>query len=191
MDTCFCMAESLCCPPKTITTLLIGYARSATSLWPYGRNPRGYSVHGILQARILEIAIKVPIPPPGDLLDSESEHVSPALQADSLPLSLCGSLLISYAPIQFSRSVFSDSLWPHWLQHTRPPCPSLTPGVSSNSCPLSRWAIQPSHPLSSPSPPAFNLSQHQGLFKWVSSLNQVAKVLEFQLLAITPIKSKK
>ena len=42
-------------------------------------------------------------------------------------------------------------------------------------------AIQPSHPLSSPSPPNFNLSQHQGLFKWVSSSHQVAKVLEFQL----------
>ena len=41
--------------------------------------------------------------------------------------------------------------------------------------------IQPSHPLSSPSPPAFNLSYHQGLFQWVSSLHQVAKVLEFQL----------
>ena len=46
-----------------------------------------------------------------------------------------------------------------------------------------RWvdfAIQPSHPLSSPSP-AFNLSQHQGLYKWVSSLHQVTKLLEFQL----------
>ena len=42
-------------------------------------------------------------------------------------------------------------------------------------------AIQPPHPLSSPSPPALNLSQHQGLFQWVSSLHQVAKVLEFQL----------
>ena len=42
-------------------------------------------------------------------------------------------------------------------------------------------AIQPSHPLSSPPPPALNLSLHQGLFKWVSSLHQVAKVLEFQL----------
>ena len=42
-------------------------------------------------------------------------------------------------------------------------------------------AIQPSHPLSSPSLPAFNLSQHQGIFKWVSSLHQVAGVLEFQL----------
>ena len=42
-------------------------------------------------------------------------------------------------------------------------------------------AIQPSHLLSSPAPPVFNLSQHQGLFKWVSSSHQVAKILEFQL----------
>ena len=42
-------------------------------------------------------------------------------------------------------------------------------------------ATQPSHPLSSPSPPALSLSQHQGLFQWVSSLHQVDKVLEFQL----------
>ena len=42
-------------------------------------------------------------------------------------------------------------------------------------------AMQPSHPLSSPSPPALNLSQHQGLFQWISSSHQVAKVLEFQL----------
>ena len=42
-------------------------------------------------------------------------------------------------------------------------------------------AIQPSHPLLSPSPPVLNLSQHQGLFKWVSSSHQMAKVLEFQL----------
>ena len=40
---------------------------------------------------------------------------------------------------QFSGSVMSDSLWPHELQHTRPPCPSPTPGVYSNSCPLSWW----------------------------------------------------
>ena len=47
-----------------------------------------------------------------------------------------------------------------------------------------RWvgdAIQPSHPLSSPSPPSFYLSQHQGLFKWVSSSHQVDKILEFQV----------
>ena len=44
-----------------------------------------------------------------------------------------------------------------------------------------RDVIQPSHLLSSPSPPAFNLVQHQGIFKWVTSLHQVAKGLEFQL----------
>ena len=70
----------------------------------------------------------------------------------------------------------SGSLQPHGLQHARPPCPSPTPGVYSNSCPLSHWC----HPtISSPSPPTFNLSQPQGLFKWVSSSRQVAKVLEF------------
>ena len=47
-------------------------------------------------------------------------------------------------------------------------------------------AIQPSHPLSSPSSPSFNLSQHQGLFKWVSSLHQLAKVLELQLQCLSP-----
>ena len=46
-------------------------------------------------------------------------------------------------------------------------------------------AIQLSYPMSSPSPPTFNLSQHQGLFQWVSSLHQVAKVLEFQLPSLS------
>ena len=86
-----------------------------------------------------------------------------------------------YSSIQFSSSVVSDSLRPHGLQHGKPPCPSPAPGVYSNSCPLSADAIQPSHPLSPPSLLAFNLSQHQGLFQWVSSLHQAAKVLEFQL----------
>ena len=47
--------------------------------------------------------------------------------------------------------------------------------------------IQPSHPLLSTSPPAFSLSQHQGLFQWVSSLHQVAEVLELQLPSVLPI----
>ena len=71
----------------------------------------------------------------------------------------------------FSHSVMSNSLQPHGLQHTRLPCPSPSPGCS-NSC--------PSHPLSPPSPPALNLSQHQGLFQWVGSSHQVAQVLELQ-----------
>ena len=44
-----------------------------------------------------------------------------------------------WASFQFRQSVMSDSLQPHGLQHARPPCPSPTPGVHSNSCPLSRW----------------------------------------------------
>ena len=65
--------------------------------------------------------------------------------------------------------------------HTRLPCPSSTTGACSTHVHQVGDAIQPSHPLSFPSPPAFNLSQHQGLFQWVSSSHQVAKVLEFQL----------
>ena len=88
----------------------------------------------------------------------------------------------SISSVQFSCSVMSDSLWPHELQHARTPCPSPTPGVHINPCPLSQCdAIQQYHPLLSLSPPALNLSQHQGLFKWVSTSHQVAKVLEFQL----------
>ena len=80
--------------------------------------------------------------------------------------------------VQFSCSVVSNSLRPHESQDNRPPCPSPTPGVHLNSCRLIGDTIQPSHPLLSPSPPAFNLSQHQGLFKWVSSSHQVTKALE-------------
>ena len=81
--------------------------------------------------------------------------------------------------VQFNCSVMSASFQPHGLQYTRPPCPS--PGHTQTHVHRVGDAIQPSHPLSSPSLPSFNLSQHQGLFKWVSSLHQVAKVLEFQL----------
>ena len=83
--------------------------------------------------------------------------------------------------VQFSCSVVSNSLWPHESQHTRPPCPSPTPGAHSNSHPLSRWCHLPSHSPLSSSPPVPNPSQHQGLFQWVNSLHDVAKILEFQL----------
>ena len=87
---------------------------------------------------------------------------------------------------QFSCSVVSDTLWPHGMQHIGLPCPSPTPRVYSNSCFHHVGdAIQPSHPLSSPSPPAFNLSQHQGLFQWVSSSHQVVKILVFSF-SISP-----
>ena len=100
-------------------------------------------------------------------------------------------------------------LHPRGLKHTRHHCPSVQFSSVTQLClilcdPMNcsmpglpvhhqlseftqthvHWvgdAIQPFHPLSSPSPPAFNHFQHHGLFKWVSSLHQVAKVLEFQL----------
>ena len=83
--------------------------------------------------------------------------------------------------LQFSHSVVSHSLPPHGPQHARPPCPSPAPGVHPTHVHRVGDAILPAHPLSSPSPPAFNLSQHQGLFKRLSSSHEVAKVLEFQL----------
>ena len=49
------------------------------------------------------------------------------------------SILMNFIRVQFSQSVRSDSLWPHELEHTRPPCPSPTPRVYSNSFPLSQW----------------------------------------------------
>ena len=86
-----------------------------------------------------------------------------------------------FSSVQFSHSVMSDSLLPHGLQHARLPSPSLTPRACSNSCPSSQWC----HPnISSsviPSPHAFCLSQHQDIFQWVTSLNQVAKALELQV----------
>ena len=82
--------------------------------------------------------------------------------------------------VQFSHSVMSNSLWPHELQHARPPCPSPTPGIYSNSCPSSRWchpAISSSVVLFSSCPQSLLAS---GSFPVASSFHEVAKVLEFQ-----------
>ena len=66
--------------------------------------------------------------------------------------------------VQFSRSVVSDSLRPHEPEHTRPPCPSPTPGVHTNSCPSSRWC----HPAISSSVIPFSSSCPQSLTAWGS-----------------------
>ena len=81
----------------------------------------------------------------------------------------------------FSCSVVSDSLWPHGLQHTRLPCPSLSPGVCSNSCPLSWWCYLTTSSFASLFSFLQHLSQHQGLFQRVWSPHQEAKILELQL----------
>ena len=77
---------------------------------------------------------------------------------------VCVLTTVQFSSVQISCSVMSDSLRPHELQHARPPCPSPTPGVHSDSRPLSQWC----HPAISssviPSPHAPNPSQHQSLF---------------------------
>ena len=81
----------------------------------------------------------------------------------------------------FSHLVMSNSLWLHGLKHSRFPCPSQSPRACSNSCPLSRWCIPTSSSSVIPFSFCLNLSQHQCLFQWVSSLYQVVKVLGLQL----------
>ena len=94
----------------------------------------------------------------------------------------CLQMVTNTYSVQFSSVAQSClTLQPHELQHARPPCASPTPRVHPNSCHRVGDAIQPSHPLLSPSPPAPNPSQHQGVFQGVNSSHQVAKVLEFQL----------
>ena len=104
-------------------------------------------------------------------------------------VSLNGNVLqnSSINSVQFSRSVVSDSL--NHMNHSLDPMNDSTPGLPVHhqlpefTQTHVHWVgdtIQPSHPLSSPSP-ALNLSQHQCLFKWVSFSHQVAKLLEFQL----------
>ena len=81
-------------------------------------------------------------------------------------------LMLQFSSVQFSHSVMSKSLWPHGLQHPRPPCPSSTPKVYSNSCPLSQWCYPTISssviPFSSclQSFPASGSSQMSQLFAW-------------------------
>ena len=103
---------------------------------PMDCSPPGSSLHGIFQARILE---RVPFPLPGDLPDPGIEPVSPVspeLARRFFTTEQPGKPINPlFSSVQFSHSVMSDSLQSHELQHTRPPCPSPTPRVHSNSHP--------------------------------------------------------
>ena len=85
--------------------------------------------------------------------------------------------------VQFSHLVASNSMRPHGLHAARQASLShhQLPELTQTDVHRVSDAIQPSHPLSSPSPPAFNLSEHQGLFPCVSSSHGMAKGLELQL----------
>ena len=98
---------------------------------------------------------------------------------------------VQFSSFRFSRSVVSDSLRPHELQHARPPCPSPTPGVYSNSCPSSRWchpaissSVVPfsSCPQSFPASWSFPMSQ---LFAWGGQSTGVSA-----LASVLPINSQ-
>ena len=107
----------------------------------------------------------LPFPSAGDLLDPGTKPTSPALAGSLYRLRHKGSPSIrEFSSVQFTRSA-SDSLRPHGLQHARPPCPSPTPRVHPHHVHQVGDATQPSHPLSSLSPPAFDLSQNQVLFQ--------------------------
>ena len=99
--------------------------------------------------------------------------------------SVCYDRCILFSSVQFSPSVTSNSLQPHELQHTRPPCPSPTQGVHSNSCALSRWchpaissSVVPSSscPQSLPESGSFQMSQ---LFAWDGQSTGVSALASF------------
>ena len=90
----------------------------------------------------------------------------------------CYCLSLSVSSVLFSHSVMSNFLWPMDCSTPGFPVYHQLPELAQTH--IHPWCHQLSHPLSSPSPPAFNHSQHQGLFQWVSSSYQVAKILELQ-----------
>ena len=149
---------------------------------PINCNPPGSSVHGILQARILEwVAIPCSRGFSGfgdwtresftagrffTVWATKEAHVNYDIRSDQI------------RSVAQSCQTLCDP-----MNHSRPGLPvhHQLPEFTQTHVHRVTDAIQPSHPLSSPSPPAPNPSQHQSLFQWVNSLHEVAKVLEFQL----------
>ena len=89
-----------------------------------------------------------------------------------------------YVKVQFSSVLSLSCVWLCDLMDSSTPGLPVHHQLTELTQTHIHWvndAIQTSHPLSSPSPPTYNLSRHQGLFQWVSSSHQVDKVLEFQL----------
>ena len=114
---------------------------------------------------------------------NKSQKCSTRMQSQKWQNDLC-SFSRQTIKHQFSSVQSLSRVWhlaTTWLQHARPPCPSPAPGVYHTCVHFVGDAIQPSHPLSSPSPPTFSLSEHEGFFKWISSSYQVTKILVFQL----------
>ena len=105
-------------------------------------------------------------------------------------------LVEDFSSVQFSRSVMSDSLQPHESQHARPPCPSPTSGVYSNSCPSSRWC----HPgisssvvpffLLPPIPPSIRVFSNESTL-WMRWPKTWEKAIRVRMEDIKPCSLKK
>ena len=166
-------------PSMTFLGYVCVLIRSIVSscLWPHVFSLLGSSVHEFSRQ---EHWSGLPFPPPGDLPNpgiKPPSLASPALaghpftsQSVSLVVQLCPTLCdpmdCSTPGLPVHHQLLELAQTPvHWVSE----------------------AIQPSHPLSSPSPPALNLSQHQGLFQWVSSLHQVPKYWSFSF-SMSPSK---
>ena len=151
----------------------------SNSLRPMNCSPPSSSIHGILQARILECA--------AISFSRGSSWPRDRTQVSHIAGKRFNHRQWDILSVQFSHSVVSNSLWHHGLQHAKLPCPSPTPRAYSNSCHWVSDAIQPSHPLLSPSPSTFNFPQHQCLFNWDRSFHQMAKILEFVSTSVLPM----
>ena len=117
-------------------------------------SPPGSSVHGTLQARIQEwVAISF------SRAFSWPRDWTCIFYVPSIGLAPPGKPSLLLSSVQFS-PVMSNSLQPHGLQHTRLLCPTPSPRVCSNSCPLSQWCHPTISSSVTPSPPALSLSQH-------------------------------
>ena len=134
----------------------------------------------------------LPFPFPGVLPNPRTENTSPALASrffTSQPwekpyaYKKCTLKVIQILPNQSSSVAQSGTTLCDPRNRSTPGFP-VHHQLPESTQTHGHWvgdAIQPCHPLLSPSPPTLNLSQHQGLFKWVSSSHQVSKLLEFQL----------
>ena len=159
--------------------------------WP------GSSVRRIFQARILEWAAISSCRGIFLTLESNRHLLCPwHWQPDSLPIAspvkpqgieifLIPDFLFQQFSVQFSSVAQSSPTLCKPMDCSTPglPVPHQLPEFTQTHWLVHQVgdAVQTSHPMSSPSFPTFNLSQHQGLFTWVSSSHQVAKVLKFQL----------
>ena len=120
-EAAYIITCSLRCLPRRVTTTgkcfseLVPLLPMPFSLWPPGKSPWILSRLPLGTALVSRISGKAPLP---------------------------ATMIALRASVRFSCTVMSDSLRPHEPQHARPPCPSPTPGVYPNSCPLSRWISQ-------------------------------------------------